>query len=110
MGQTTESKPTPGPWTADEPWGGFSIIRAPSGVVMAVSAPGPKFGDREYSAEEKTANLALMAAAWEMYEALKASREVLVSCAKDVAGTPSEAFFMRKVAHCDAVLCKVEGR
>ena len=71
---TVESKEraghTPGPWTVDPPAMGFSMIRSPSGPVMALAAPGPEFGDREYSAEEKYANLALLGAAPDLLTAL----------------------------------------
>lgn len=46
----------------------------------------------------------------ELLAALKASRDVLASCADDAAGTTSEDFFKAKVSHCDIVIAKAENR
>ena len=46
----------------------------------------------------------------ELLVALKESREVLLECANDVIGTPTEEFFRLKV-HCyDIVIARAEGR
>lgn len=70
----SETKHTPGPWILEGPWAGFcNIRRADNGeMVMSLSAPGPEFGDREHSPEEKEANANLMAAAPELLDACKA--------------------------------------
>ncbi len=67
------AKFTPGDWYAEQPAMGFSAIRTRDGnkLIFALANPSAAYGDIELSDEEKYANLALLAAAPKMYEALK---------------------------------------
>ena len=80
---------TPGPWRLDGPAMGFCNVRRATNdeMVFALAAPGPTFGDREYSAEEKEANAALIADAPELLrqrDALLAALERIKKHAADV--------------------------
>jgi len=71
MTETREAGFTPGPWAVAEPWSGFSEIRGADGQLvfgLAAGAEGEKRPD-----EVCDANARLIAAAPEMYEALKAT-------------------------------------
>ena len=67
------SKHTPGPWYTEQPHMGYSSIRAGKDrkqLVFALACPSPSHGDEEMSDEEKYANLALIAAAPDLMDAL----------------------------------------
>ena len=59
---------TPVPWSASEPQAGYAEIRANGRLVFALAHPGHDDGD--ISDEEKSANLALIAAAPDLYREL----------------------------------------
>jgi hypothetical protein len=86
-----DSKHTPGPWEHDGGATGWVGVRAPYKMVASV------YGDRDdcKSDDRMVANARLIAAAPEMYEALAAARQQVVTFGGDVI---------------DAALAKAEGR
>lgn len=108
----SETKFTPGPWEVHprlwrgKEGGSHAFLEIGSEVSAFWVAHVQTFDDDK---GEYAANAHLIAAAPEMYSALKEMREVLASCAEDTCGTPTEAFFQSKVRHCDIVLAKAEG-
>ena len=107
---------TPGPWRLDGPAMGFCNVRRATNdeMVFALAAPGPTFGDREYSAEEKEANAALIADAPELLhqrDALLAALERVYSIAEQWAGVErvnAVAAEIGQVAH-DAIAATKGG-
>ena len=106
MPTEARAKPTPGPWYAEQPAAGFSAIRQDSGakkLIFALSAPSAVHGDEELSDDEKYANLALVAAAPELFVALKMCHSFL---AGDGA-IANDAF--REIEAARAAIAKAEG-
>ncbi len=93
---------TPAPWHIPAPWGGFTHIEGPQGELLFGLAAGS--ADEKQSDETCEANARLIAAAPELYAALRDLLDVRERALS------VEAVLLPCVTAARAALAKVEGR
>lgn len=103
------NKFTPGPWEVNTE-AGLPLREVFSHSETDVLICDTGCSNVEMDAAEIEANAHLIAAAPEMYEALKDCLRLLEDCTEETYGTPTQEFFQRKADAVKAVLAKSEGK
>lgn len=94
-----QAKFTPGPWSNEA----LKIRAYGRGTIAVIPLPNT---EGVFECQE---NARLIAAAPDLYKQLAAVRDILLACAEDATGTPSEQYFKDMAWDCDSVLAKARG-